>query len=77
MPVQELVILAESLVEITSLKRRVTDELETVGGAVDVVAITRSEGLVWIKRKHYFEPGLNPRFFQRQSILKNDHGGDE
>lgn len=66
MPVQELVLLAESLIEITSLKRRVTDDLETVGGAVDVAAITRGEGLVWIKRKHYFDPSLNSRFFARQ-----------
>ncbi len=76
MPVQELVVLAESLIEITSLKRRVTDDLETVGGAVDVAAITRSEGLVWIKRKHYFDPELNSRFFtrQRNSIAKVDGG---
>jgi hypothetical protein len=74
MPVQELIVLAESLIEITSLKRRVTDDLETVGGAIDVAAITRSEGLVWIKRKHYFDPELNARFFlrQRKDILGSE-----
>lgn len=74
MPVQELIVLAESLIEITSLKRRVTDDLETVGGAVDVAAITRSEGLVWIKRKHYFDPDLNSRFFVRQRQHIVDQG---
>lgn len=77
MPVQELIVLAESLIEITSLKRRVTDDLETVGGAVDVAAITRSEGLVWIKRKHYFDPDLNSRFFLRQRKYILEPGGEE
>jgi len=66
MPKQELVKLAESLIEITSLKRKVTRGQETVGGDVDVAIISKSEGFVWTKRKHYFPPELNPRFFQRQ-----------
>lgn len=77
MPVKELIVLAESLVEITSLRRRVTDDLETVGGAVDVAAITRSEGLVWIKRKHYFESELNARFFMRQQQGRQNATGSK
>lgn len=65
MPTQELATLAASMIEITSLKRRVSRDRETVGGEVDVAVITKSEGFVWIKRKHYFPAELNPRFFTR------------
>lgn len=65
MPKQELARFAESLIDITSLKRRVSAELETVGGEVDVAVISKAEGLVWIKRKHYFPGELNPRFYNR------------
>ncbi len=67
MPKEELATLAESLIEITSLKRKVTRDRETVGGEVDVAVISRSEGLVWVKRKHYFPSELNSRFFERRS----------
>ncbi len=66
MPKQELATMATSLVELTSTKRRVSAEKETVGGPVDVAVISKSEGFVWVKRKHYFDPALNPRFFVRQ-----------
>lgn len=73
MPKQELATLAESLVEITSLKRKVTRARETVGGEVDVAVISRSEGLVWVKRKHYFPPELNPRFIARQAMKERNN----
>jgi hypothetical protein len=57
---------AESLVNITSIKRRVSLEQETVGGPIDVAVISRTEGFVWVKRKHYFEPSLNPGYFYRK-----------
>jgi hypothetical protein len=66
MPKQELASFAESLVNITSIKRRVTAELETVGGPVDVAVISKSDGFVWVKPKHYFDPSLNPRYFYRK-----------
>ena len=65
MPNQELATLAESLVDLTSLKRRMSAERETVGGEIDVAIISKSKGFVWIKRKHYFPQDLNPRFFHR------------
>ena len=64
LPKEDLASLAESLVSLTSLKRKVTSELETVGGPVDVALITKGDGFVWIKRKHYFKPELNPHFSQ-------------
>ena len=66
MPKQELANFAESLVNITSIKRRVSAEQETVGGPIDVAVISRSDGFVWVKRKHYFDPNLNPRYFFRK-----------
>jgi hypothetical protein len=66
LPVDEMAELAETLINLQSLKEKVTRPSETVGGPVDVAAITKSEGLVWIRRKHFFDAGLNARYFQRQ-----------
>lgn len=62
LPKEELPHLAESLVALTSLKRRVSNEVETVGGPIDVCLISKGDGFVWIKRKHYFRPELNIQF---------------
>jgi len=62
LPKSDLASLAESLVSLTSLKRRVTLEVESVSGPIDVAVISKGDGFVWIKRKHYFDPSLNPRF---------------
>lgn len=63
--VQEMAHLAESLLGLESLKERVTSSSETVGGPIDVAAITKAEGLVWIRRKHYFDAALNMRYAAR------------
>lgn len=57
--------LAESLVNITSLKRKFTSSDsadESVGGPVDVAIITKGDGFIWMKRKHYFDIDKNPAF---------------
>lgn len=64
--VQELAELAETFVSIESLKERVTSHTETVSGPIDVAVITRGDGFIWIKRKHYFDPELNVRFVARK-----------
>jgi hypothetical protein len=51
---EELAELAETLVSAESLKERVTKPTETVSGPVDVAVISKSDGFIWIKRKHYF-----------------------
>ena len=66
LPKDELSNLAESLIKITSIKRKVQSDLETVGGPVDVAIITRGDGFIWTKRKHYFDGDLNPQFFKRE-----------
>jgi hypothetical protein len=63
LPKDELAEMAESLVNLTSFKRRVTIEAETVGGPIDVAVISKGDGFVWIKRKHYFSAELNHHYF--------------
>ena len=65
LPKKELAEMAEALVNLTSFKLRVSLGAETVGGPVDVAVISKGDGLVWIKRKHYFSPELNHRYFGR------------
>ncbi len=62
LPKDELAAMAESLVNLTILKRKVSMTLETVGGAIDVAVISKGDGLIWIKRKHYFNQELNRTF---------------
>ena len=66
LPVTEMAALAKSLIELQSLKERVTQPSESVGGPIDVAVISRHDGFIWIERKHYFRPDLNPRFFTRR-----------
>ena len=65
LPKDELAAMAESLVNLTKFRRRVTTARETVGGPIDVALITKGDGFVWVKRKHYFEANLNPRVIAR------------
>lgn len=62
---EDLAEMAESLVYLTYLKRRFTMAEESVGGPVDIAIITKGDGFVWIKRKHYFDPQLNPGFLNK------------
>lgn len=64
LPKDELAAMAEALVSLTAFKRRMTDSVETVGGPIDVAVISKGDGLVWVKRKHYFPPELNQHFFK-------------
>ncbi|TXM94668.1 hypothetical protein [Methylobacterium sp. WL116] len=68
LPIDELCNLAETLVMLESLKEKVTKPSESVGGPIDVAVITKSEGFLWIKRKHFFDAGLNPRYTHRQHL---------
>ena len=62
---EDIAELAEALVHLTQLKLKVSREPETVGGPIDVAVISKGDGLIWIKRKHYFQQELNPRYFNR------------
>lgn len=63
LPKDELAAMAEALVLLTAFKRKMTIGIETVGGPIDVAVISKGDGLVWVKRKHYFPAQLNQHFF--------------
>lgn len=62
LPKDELASMAKALVNLTSLKRKVSNQQETVGGPIDVAFISKGEGLIWIERKHYFKPDKNYQY---------------
>lgn len=65
LPIEELSLLAESMINITSLRRKVALDrnIGTVGGPIDVAIISKGDGFIWLKRKHYFEGKYNPQYF--------------
>lgn len=65
LPKQDIAYMAESLVNLTAFKRKVSDDSETVGGPIDVAIISKSDGFIWVKRKHYFDKDMNYHFFAR------------
>ncbi len=77
LPKDELASMAESLVNLTSFKRRVTLQAETVGGPIDVAVISKGDGFVWIKRKHYFKSELNQAFFSNYFREDSDNQAGE
>ncbi|WP_368245769.1 hypothetical protein [Clostridium paraputrificum] len=75
LPKDELASMAETLVNLTSFKRRITMDAETVGGPIDVAVISKSEGFVWMKRKLYFPSELNKQYYFKDYYkggIKND-----
>ena len=75
LPKDGLAEMAESLVSLTALKRRMAHSLETVGGPIDVAVISKGDGFVWIKRKHYFPKELNHQFFANYHRGRHDAPG--
>lgn len=65
LPKTELASLADALINLTSLKRKMSMDIETVGGPIDVAVISKGDGFIWIKRKHYFTAETNPNFSTR------------
>ena len=51
LPKEELAVMAETLVNLTSFKQKMTMGTETVGGPIDVAVITKGDGFSWVKRK--------------------------
>jgi hypothetical protein len=61
MPVQDAIDLARYLVDVTAgFMRFSIGRPKTVGGPVEVAAITKHEGFKWVARKHFYDSGLNP-----------------
>ncbi len=63
MPKKEMATMAEALINLTAIKRRMSHDEETVGPPIDVAVISKGDGFIWIERKHYFKPELNSSFF--------------
>lgn len=61
---EEVAELAENLVNLQILKHKVSNNLETVGGPIDVAIISKYDGFIWKKRKFYFPADLNFQFFE-------------
>jgi hypothetical protein len=69
MPLQDAIDLAQFMVELTVKFSRYRPGAPTVGGPIEVAAISKHEGFRWIRRKYYFDRTLNPhevyeRFFE-------------
>ena len=62
LPKNELAVMAETLINLTCFKRKMSLEEETAGGPIDVAVISKGDGFIWIKRKYYFDKKLNPHF---------------
>jgi hypothetical protein len=60
MPIQDVIDLAEFMVQLSSMYYRFRTGTQIVGGPVDIAAITKHEGFKWIKRKYYYSRDLNP-----------------
>ena len=50
LPKEDLAHLADSLVNLTAFKRRVSLDIESVGGPIDVAVISKGDGFIWISR---------------------------
>lgn len=60
MPIQDAIDLAKFLVTTTIGFVKFNLGAPTVGGPIEIAAITKHEHFKWIKRKHYFNTKLNP-----------------
>lgn len=61
----DLAVVAENLIYMTSLRRHVAYVPESVGGPIDVAVLSKGDGFIWVKRKHYFDPKLNFPYFEK------------
>lgn len=68
MPIQDVIDLAEFLVNTTIQFTRFKRGAATVGGPLESAAITKHEGFRWVKRKHYFSEEFN------RTHLGEEHG---
>lgn len=72
---EDMASLAESMVELASLRKKVSPDIETVGGPIDVAVVSKADGFVWIKRKYYFDYALNRGFYQNYFKQRFDLDG--
>lgn len=60
-PIQDAIDLARFMVETTKgFIRFAVARSKTVGGPVEIAAITKHEGFKWVQRKHFYDGNVNP-----------------
>ncbi|MBI3210908.1 MAG: hypothetical protein HYZ37_18645 [Candidatus Solibacter usitatus] len=62
MPIQDAIDLAEWLVHSAIMFSRFKPGAPSVGGPIEIAAITKHEGFKWIRRKHYYAGDINPEY---------------
>lgn len=60
MPIQDAIEFAEFMTETTIKYYRFKPGAATVGGPIEIAAITKHEGFKWVRRKYYYSRELNP-----------------
>jgi hypothetical protein len=60
LPIKDAIDLAEFLVDTTIKFSKFSPGAPTVGGPIDIAAITKHEHFKWVKRKYYFDTKFNP-----------------
>ncbi len=60
MPVQDAIDLSKFLVEMSIQYYKFSPGAETVGGPIEIAAITKHEDFKWVKRKYYYDIKFNP-----------------
>lgn len=61
MPIQDAIDLADFFVHTSIMYSRFSSGAPTVGGPIEIAAITKHEDFRWIRRKHYYSDKLNVR----------------
>jgi hypothetical protein len=59
MPIQDAIDVARFAVETAARYARYGLRHETIGGPIDIAAITKHEGFKWVARKHYYSEEFN------------------
>jgi hypothetical protein len=59
MPIQDAIDVARFAVDTASKYARYGMRHETIGGTIEVAAITKHEGFKWVARKHYYDAEFN------------------
>ncbi|MBZ5700159.1 MAG: hypothetical protein LAN18_16610 [Acidobacteriia bacterium] len=75
MPLKDAIDLAEFMVDLTIQFSRFKPGAPTVGGPIEIAAISKHEGFRWVQRKHYFTRELNPEPTFERHHKKVDEGG--
>lgn len=60
MPIQDAIDLAEFMADVAIKYSHFTPKAATVGGPIEIAAITKHEGFKWVRRKYYYRRDLNP-----------------